>query len=58
MRCTAEKPVTDDALDEVSENIQILIREEMEVQHRLGDHPTPVAECPVCRSHAGVPPAA
>jgi len=38
-----------DLLDEVAANVSILIAEEMEVQHRLGGHPTPVAECPLCR---------
>jgi len=42
--------MTEDALDEVAAVVEILIREEMEVQHRLGDHPTPAQECPLCRA--------
>ena len=38
-----------DLLDEVAANVSILIAEEMEVQHRLGGHPVPVAECALCR---------
>ena len=42
----------DDDLDEVAENIAVLIQAELETQHRLGGHPTPLDECPVCRAHA------
>ena len=39
----------DDELDDVFANVRVLIREELDVQHRLGGHPVPVAECPLCR---------
>ena len=35
----------------VAANIQVLIRAELETQHRFGGHPTPVDECPLCRAH-------
>ena len=41
----------DDELEDVAANVQVLIVEEMEVQHRLGGHPIPVRECPLCRAH-------
>ncbi len=41
-----------DDLDDVEANVRVLIREEMDVQHRLGEHPTPAQDCPVCRAHA------
>ena len=37
-----------DELDEVAAIVGVLIREEMEVQHRLGGHPVPVADCASC----------
>jgi hypothetical protein len=40
-----------DDLDDVAANVGVLIREEMEVQHRLGGHPVPVRECALCRAH-------
>jgi hypothetical protein len=43
--------VTGDDLDELAENIRILVREELETAHRLGGHPEPVPECPVCEAH-------
>gem|GEM_PF-3392882 len=46
----------DDPIDDAAENIRILVREELETQHRLDGHPEPVPECPVCESHR-VPPA-
>ena len=45
--------MTNDELEDVAANVRVLIREEMEVQHRLGGHPVPVQECPHCRAHAG-----
>jgi len=42
----------DDDLDDVEANVKVLIQEEMEVQHRLGEHPTPAQDCQVCRSRA------
>jgi hypothetical protein len=41
----------EDDLDEVTANVTILIRAELEVQHRLGDHAVPVSGCPVCDAH-------
>ena len=41
----------EDDLDEVTANVAILIRAELEVQHRLGDHASPVPACPVCEAH-------
>jgi hypothetical protein len=41
--------MADDALDEVATNIQLLIAEEMSLQHRLGAHPVPAQDCPLCR---------
>jgi hypothetical protein len=38
-------------LDEAEENIRILIAEELELQHRLEGHRSPVPDCPVCRAH-------
>ncbi len=43
--------MSEDQLEEVAANVRVLIREEMEVQHRLGAHPVPVPDCPVCRAH-------
>ena len=37
-----------DELDELAATVQVLIREEMDVQHRLGDHLVPVPDCPMC----------
>lgn len=38
-------------LEEVAANVMLLIAEELDVQHRLGEHPRPAQECPVCRAH-------
>lgn len=43
--------MADDDLEDLEENLRVLIREELETQHRLEGHPQPVAECPVCRLH-------
>ncbi|HEX2047412.1 MAG TPA: hypothetical protein VHF27_06580 [Acidimicrobiales bacterium] len=43
--------MSEDQLEEVEANVRVLIHEEMEVQHRLGTHPVPVPDCPVCRAH-------
>ena len=40
--------VSSDELEEVAANIAILIREELETQHLLEGHPTPVDDCPRC----------
>lgn len=40
-----------DDLEELEENLRVLIREELETQHRLVGHGEPVADCPVCRAH-------
>jgi hypothetical protein len=40
--------MADDELDEVAATVGVLIREEMEVQHRLGGHPVPVPDCALC----------
>lgn len=45
--------MADDELEEVAANVRVLIREEMEVQHRLEGHPVPVTECPICLAHTG-----
>ena len=37
-----------DELDEVAATVAVLIREEMEVQHRLGGHPVPAPDCSLC----------
>ena len=37
-----------DELDELAATVDVLIREEMEVQHRLGGHAVPVPDCPLC----------
>ena len=42
--------VTDDHLDELTENIRILVHAELETGHRLVGHPERVPECPVCAS--------
>jgi hypothetical protein len=44
--------MSEDALEEVEANVKVLIQEEMDVQHRLGEHPTPAQDCPACRAHA------
>ena len=44
--------MTEDQIEEVAANVSLLIREELEVQHRLEGHPSPVADCPVCRARA------
>ena len=41
-----------DELDELAANVGVLIREEMEVQHRLGGHPVRAEECSACRSRS------
>jgi hypothetical protein len=51
-RADAE-PVDD--LEEAVENINILVREGMDVQHQLEGHPTPIAACPSCARHAPSP---
>ena len=38
-----------DVLEEIAANVSILIAEEMQIQHRLGGHPMPVADCKLCR---------
>ncbi len=40
--------MANDDLDQVAANVRLLIREEMEVQHRLGGHPVAVADCALC----------
>ena len=45
-----------DELDEVAATVRVLIREEMEVQHRLGGHPVPVADCAQCAPRIPEPP--
>ena len=45
-----------DLLDDVAANVAILIAEEMEVRHRLGGHPVPVPDCPICLSRGGARP--
>ena len=42
----------EDQIEEVAANVSVLIREEMEVQHRLGQHGSPAGECPLCQAHA------
>ena len=37
-----------DELDELAATVGVLIREEMEVQHRLGGHAVPVPDCTLC----------
>ena len=37
-----------DELDELAATVDLLIREEMEVQHRLGGHPVPASDCSWC----------
>lgn len=37
-----------DELDELAATVDVLIREEMEVQHRLGGHPVPAPDCALC----------
>ena len=44
--------MSEDELEEVAANVRVLIREEMEVQHRLGQHTVPTSDCPVCRAHS------
>ena len=41
--------MTDDDLEEVAANVKALIQEELDVQHRLGGHPSPAEDCPLCR---------
>jgi hypothetical protein len=41
-----------DELEEVAANVRILVRAELEAQHRLGYHDAPAEECPVCRTRA------
>ena len=43
--------VKDEELEEVAANVRILIAEELDVPHRLGAHPRPAQDCPVCRAH-------
>jgi hypothetical protein len=45
-----------DVLDEVAANVSILIAEEMQVRHRLGDHPVPAPDCSICLSRGGARP--
>jgi hypothetical protein len=47
--------VDDEALHELGENIRVLVREELETQHRLEGHPVALEDCPVCRSHQRTP---
>jgi hypothetical protein len=41
----------DEDLREVEENIRLLIRAELETQHRLEGHRVPLEDCPICVSH-------
>lgn len=43
----------DDVLEEVAANVRLLVREELEVQHRLGDHDRPAEGCAACLLRAG-----
>ena len=43
--------MSEDELEEAAATVRVLIHVEMEVQHRLEGHPSPVPECPVCRAH-------
>jgi len=43
----------DQELDDVFANVGVLIVAELDVQHRLGGHPVPVPECPLCRYRTG-----
>jgi hypothetical protein len=44
--------IVDDAeLEEVAANVRVLIAGELDVQHRLGEHPVPTQDCPNCRAH-------
>ena len=45
--------MVEDELEAVAANVSVLIREEMEVQHRLGEHGAPAPDCPACRSRTG-----
>ncbi len=45
--------MSEDELEEVAANVNVLIREEMEVQHRLGEHGVPAEDCPYCGARAG-----
>ena len=45
--------MSEDELEEVAANVNVLIHEEMEVRHRLGEHALPAPDCPVCRAHSG-----
>ncbi len=42
-----------DELEEVAATIELLLNEELGIQHRLGGHELPAEGCPVCRSRAG-----
>ena len=42
--------MTDDALEDVAANVEILIRTELELEHRMDGHAVRVADCPVCLS--------
>ena len=46
--------MADDELDELAATVGVLIREEMEVQHRLGGHPVPVPDCTLCSPRIGI----
>ena len=41
--------MTEDDLDEVVANLNVLIQEELDVRHRLGGHHAPVPDCTLCR---------
>lgn len=42
-----------DELEQVADNLSVLIRAELEVQHRLAGHTVPAPGCPVCDAHRG-----
>lgn len=42
----------DDEIEEVAANVRVLVRAEMETQHRLGYHRAPAEDCPLCRVRA------
>ena len=42
-----------DTLEDVTANLTVLIRAELEVHHRIEGHPTPAPGCPVCDARRG-----
>ena len=49
------KEISAPELEEAEENIRILVRAALEVDHRLEGHPEAIDGCPICHAHGRCP---